>query len=153
MRIVPLPIISLLVILCYGLTADGQSRVLRGTVIDATNHEPLSNASIYDKAARKGTRSDSLGRFTLSVPDGSAGTTLVVSIVGYKSQTILVTAAAMKDSFGIALVPEAQKMQQVVVTNAREGKYRNKNNPAVELIRKVIANKDNNRPESLDYGI
>jgi Family of unknown function (DUF5686) len=38
-----------------------------------------------------------------------------------------------------------------VVVNAKRGKYRNKNNPAVELIRQVIANKPRNGPGANPY--
>ncbi|HXB05971.1 MAG TPA: DUF5686 family protein [Puia sp.] len=156
MRFVKWQFLFLLGILCCCLTTFGQSRILRGTITDAVGHEPLANASVYNKTGHKGARSDSLGRFTLSVQEGLEGqegpglrTTLVFSMVGYVSQTV--TGAAVKDSLVISLSPDPQKMQQVVVTNRRAEKYRNKNNPAVELIRKVIANKDNNRPESFDY--
>lgn len=71
-------------------------------------------------------------------------------MVGYTSRTIS-GLSPDRDTLTVALSPEAEKMTQVVVTNKREGKYHNKNNPAVELIRKVIANKENNRPESFDY--
>src|SRR6267142_3155685 len=145
MRFVKLQFLSLLIILCCCLAARGQSRILHGTITDAVGREPLANASIYNRTGHKGTRSDSLGRFTLPVADGSAGVTLVFSMVGYVSQTV--TGASVKDSLVIVLSPDTQKMQQVVVTNRHEGKYRNKDNPAVELIRKVLANKDNNRPE------
>jgi hypothetical protein len=38
-----------------------------------------------------------------------------------------------------------------VVVNAKNGKYKNKNNPAVELIRQVIANKSRNGPGASPY--
>jgi sugar phosphate isomerase/epimerase len=41
-------------------------------------------------------------------------------------------------------------MKEVVVKRGR-GKYRNKNNPAVELIDKVIENKEKNRISAYDY--
>ena len=40
---------------------------------------------------------------------------------------------------------------QAVVIKGHRGKYRNKNNPAVELIRKVIANKPQNGPAAENY--
>lgn len=128
----------------------GQSRTLSGTITDAQTHEPLYNASIYNKTEHKGIRTDTLGKFTISIPAGSGKYTLVFSMIGYTTRT-LSNIPPDQDSLSIALTPEAQNMQQVIVTNKREGKYRNKNNPAVELIRKVIANKENNRPASFDY--
>ena len=40
---------------------------------------------------------------------------------------------------------------EVVIRSGKKTKYRNKDNPAVELIRQVIAHKEQNRPESYDY--
>ena len=142
--------LSLLGILFFSLQVSGQTHILSGMVIDAQTHEPLYNASIYNKTGRKGVRSDTLGKFTMSVPDGPGKYTLVISMIGYTPKT-LSNLSPNGDSLIIALSPEAQNMQQVVVTDKREGKYRNKNNPAVELIRKVIANKENNRPTAFDY--
>src|SRR5690349_11886836 len=42
-------------------------------------------------------------------------------------------------------------LKNTVVVYSKRGKYSNKNNPAVELIRKVIDNKSNNRVSSYDY--
>ena len=140
-------ILPLLAILFCAGQVLGQSHFLSGTVNDAITHEPLRNASIYNRAENKGTRSDSLGRFV--VPVGSGRIILVVSMIGYAPRTIAGVPPG-KDSLIVVLTPEAQKMEQVIVTNKR-GKYRNKDNPAVELIRKVIAARDLNRPEAFDY--
>src|ERR1700748_2746905 len=131
----PTKIFLLLIFLFFSVRILGQTHVLSGTIYDATTHEPLRNASIYNKTDNRGVRSDSSGRFTLSV--GGGRTILVVSMVGYTARTISPLSPA-KDSLAVGLQPEAQSMQQVVVTNNR-GKYRNKDNPAVELIRKGIA--------------
>src|SRR5258708_11291273 len=49
------------------------------------------------------------------------------------------------------LLAKAYTPLQGVVIKGKRGKYRNKNNPAVELIRKVIANKPYNGPGSPPY--
>ncbi|HXO75509.1 MAG TPA: DUF5686 family protein, partial [Puia sp.] len=140
-------ILPFLLVLFCAIKTFGQSFSLSGTVVDAVSGEPLRNASIYNKTDKKGTRSDSLGRFVIP---GTGKPTLVISMIGYTPRTL---PSYSKDSNGliIALTPEAKKLDEVVVTNKREGKYRNKNNPAVELIKKVIANKESNRPEAFDY--
>lgn len=137
-------LLTLLGVLLCSLQLLGQTRILTGTVTDASTHEPLRNASITNKLTNRGTRSDSLGRFRLPVGEGRVN--LLISMVGYTTKTLL----PGTDTLTITLNPEIQKLDEVVVTN-KHGKYRNKDNPAVELIRKVIANKDGNRPESFDY--
>ncbi len=44
--------------------------------------------------------------------------------------------------------PDSKLLKEVTVESKR-AKYRNRDNPAVELIRHVIDNKDKNRPGSL----
>ena len=45
----------------------------------------------------------------------------------------------------------AQQLQEVVVKSGKKPKYRNKDNPAVELIRRVIENREKNRPTAYTY--
>ena len=42
-------------------------------------------------------------------------------------------------------------LNAVVVQSKNKTKYRNKDNPAVDLMRRVIANKDKNKPQNYDY--
>ncbi len=48
-------------------------------------------------------------------------------------------------------VMELEEMEAVVVNSRRRTKYSNKNNPAVDLIRKVVDNRDRNRMSASDY--
>ncbi len=148
MKYFPAKILSLLFILFCSVKVLGQAHVLSGTVNNATTHEPLRNASIYNKAANEGARTDSLGRF--EIPVGTGKISLVVSMIGYAPKRI---STHSPDSLRLVvdLMPEVKQLDEVVITNKRTTKYRNKNNPAVELIRKVIANKESNRPEAFDY--
>src|SRR5258708_7990584 len=82
-------ILPLLVILSCSVRALGQDLLLSGSVRDASTHEPLQNASIYEKTNHKGVRTDSLGRFTL--PAGTGKVTLVVSMDGYAAHTLVHT--------------------------------------------------------------
>ena len=132
-------------ILCVVGRSYSQTHFLSGTVVDGQTQEPLYNASVYNKTLHRGTRTDSSGGFRIAV--GTGHNTLAVTMIGYTPKTL----TPDRDTVAVSLLPAVEKMAQVVVTNKRDGKYRNKNNPAVELIRKVIANKENNRPESFDY--
>jgi hypothetical protein len=122
-----------------------QNHVLSGNIIDSNSHEPLKSASILNKTTNRGKRSDSLGRFVITVGPGKV--TLEISMIGYLSKTVSL-ANADTSNLVIDLAPDAQKMGAVTFTY-KKGKYRNKDNPAVELIRKVIAKKDQNRPEAV----
>src|SRR5579872_3307616 len=137
-----------IVVIAFSFTRSvAQTHFLTGKVTDAGTREPLYNASVYNKTEHRGIRTDSAGRFRIPIPAGSGKYTLVITMVGYTPRT-LSGIAPDRDTLTIALPPEPQKMAEVFVTNKREGRYRNKGNPAVELILEVIAHKDENRPES-----
>ena len=59
--------------------------VANGVVIEAGTDEPIIGASILEQGTTNGTITDFDGNFTLNVAPGA---TLVVSYVGYKSQTL-----------------------------------------------------------------
>ena len=48
----------------------------------------------------------------------------------------------------VVLVPDSRALDEVIIVGGKKVKYRNKDNPAVELIRQVIAHKDENRIKS-----
>lgn len=81
-------IIFLLAVLGFiGFPAMAQFQV-KGTVTGANDSEPLIGATIMEKGTTNGCTTDIDGNYTISVKDGNA--TLVVSYVGYKTQTIAV---------------------------------------------------------------
>ena len=67
--------------------------------------------------------------------------------MGYDTKTIELKPGSTTDNLTILLKPTAYEISEVVVKPKRE-RYSRKNNPAVELIRQVIAHKDDNRIES-----
>ncbi|EFK56306.1 DUF5686 family protein [Sphingobacterium spiritivorum] len=127
----------------------GQQIMLKGKVLDIVTRKPIDYATIAVIGAPAGnsTSTDSRGEFSLKI-DGSY-TKFRVTYVGYESQDILIN-PTNSDNITINLVPEENVLEEVVV-KAKKAKYRNKDNPAVELIRKVIDNKEKNRLEAQDY--
>ena len=80
-----------------------------GVVVDASG-EPVIGASVVVKGTSNGTITDFNGHFTIqSVPSGGS---LVVSYVGYSSQTVPV---AGKNTFNITLQEDRQLLDEVVV--------------------------------------
>src|SRR5258708_28541631 len=141
-------LLILSVLLLMTLRSQAQTIVVKGIIRDSSTGQPVKNASILDRSGERGTRSDSLGRF--SFPVRAPGTTLEISMMGYVGKTITagIDSAA---SMNIWLEQDIKSLAMVIVTNNKRSKYRNKGNPAVELIRKVIANKGLNRPGAFDY--
>lgn len=57
-------------LVCIGLLAgSAYARTVKGTVIDASNDEPIAGASVFVKGTQVGASTDIDGHFTLNVPD------------------------------------------------------------------------------------
>ena len=82
--------------------------VANGVVIEAGTDEPIIGASILEQGTTNGTITDFDGNFTLNVAPGA---TLVVSYVGYKSQTL-----PAGTNLRIQLAEDSEVLEEVVVT-------------------------------------
>ena len=122
--------------------------VLKGIVLDVQANEPIPSASVTLTNQDQGTRTDASGQFTLVLKstDRAANTRIKVSCIGYKTEIVPLPVA--NKELEIGLTTDTHALKEVTI---KKQKYRNKNNPAVELIEKVIANKNKNKKESLDY--
>lgn len=126
--------------------AAGQKRLLTGVVLDSTSHLPLSNASILLPATGKGALTDGRGRFRINVD--SRIHEIKFSASGYAPAKVVLSDTTV-GPLTIFLSVSYAALQEVVVNKKR--RYRNKNNPAVELIRQVIAHKEQNAPAKYPY--
>lgn len=84
-----------------------------GEVTDARTGEPLIGASVMVRNTTRGTIADIDGRFSLSF-DNNEGTALVISSLGYLSQTIDVSPSS--NSVEVALREDATNLEEVVIT-------------------------------------
>jgi len=114
--------------------------VIKGKVLHVSSLEPLPFISIGLKGTAYGTRSKMDGSFGLKTNEKQGE--LVFSYLGFRTKTVAFTGS---DSITI-IMEEDPKMLSVSIT--AKAKYRNKENPAVELIRQVIEHKDLNRQKS-----
>lgn len=137
-------VFSLLSLLAF-ISAFSQTAI-HGIVRDATTQQPLQSVSIYFKGGR-GVTSAADGSYSLT-DISNKSTVVVFSYVGYK--TISKTVAPNKEQTLDAALQVAEGNNVTVKTNKR-GKYSNRNNPAVDLIRRVIDNKDKNKISSYNY--
>lgn len=130
-----------------GFVQSMAQTVVKGKIVDAFSKEPLQYVSVVFKGGR-GTVTDSLGQYTLR----SSGniSVILVSYVGYKTiQRDIVV--GKEQNIDLELETDPKAVSNVTVSTNKRAKYRNKNNPAVDLIRRVIDNKPLNRPEKYDY--
>ena len=125
-----------------------QNTTVSGIVIDADTKDPIAFASVYFKGA-KGTTADSTGHFELNT--SRIVNQLVVSYIGYKTKIVSIKNGANQVVDVELKLDESKDLSKVVVKSKKKINYRNKDNPAVELIRRVIANREKNKPEFYDY--
>ncbi len=100
-----------LLALCFFATsvAFGQKRMVKGTVLSASDGEPMIGVSVAEKGTTNGAITDVDGNFSISIADGGV---LVVSYVGYHTQLVQpVGNAPVK----ISLVEDSQLLDDVVV--------------------------------------
>ena len=129
------------------VTSVGQTKTITGIVMDSATRTPLQNVSVTVKNSPAGGLTDAGGRFRIHV----AGRTQKISfsITGYHSASFTLTDIPEQE-LTIFLSKSYTSLGDVVV-NAKKSRYRNKNNPAVELIRLVIDNKEKNGPGADPY--
>lgn len=124
----------------------GASVRVVGKVKDAESGELLEYVTVYSKKGKRSTTTDLNGIFTLRVPVGSE---VQVSSLGYETMTK--KAKAAPDTMIFLLHPSETTLDEFVVKPKKQ-KYSKKNNPAVELMRKVRENRDLHNPvKNSDY--
>lgn len=121
--------------------------IVKGKVLDADTKEPMPFVNIAFKGTTIGTTTDFDGNYVLESKWGKPQ--IEVSFVGYETQVIQVIEGE-RQTLDIALKSTAIMMGPIVIKEKR-GRYKRRENPAVELMRKVIDNKDKNRIEASDF--
>lgn len=117
---------------------------ITGRVIDVDGF-PVSHASIQYKGHKIAAMSDDEGKFAIERHDGW---TLSVSALSYKTQNFKITPST--SFMEVKLKDDSHRINEVVV-NSKKGKYSRKDNPAVELMKRVIAAKKKSDLANHDY--
>lgn len=130
-------ILVLLLLFFFNFSAFGQFKI-EGKVFSNDNKSVIPGATIRVLGSLNATSSDAFGLFNLEVQQ--LPVKLHISAFGYLAETINYV---VDSTFIQLLMDKEDRMLDDVIVN-RRGRYRNRNNPAVELIKKVIENKDNN---------
>lgn len=116
------------------------SRRVVGKITDSQTNEPLGFVNVYSKQHKKGVTTDLEGVFTITLP---VGATFDVSSLGYDKQTVKV--GSTSDTIRIMMQPSTTALEEIIV-KPKKKKYSKKNNPAVELMRRVRADRDLHDP-------
>ena len=136
----------LFVLLFIGFTTYSQT-IVKGFVKDANTMKPLQFVSIFFEGG-KGVTTGQDGSYSIITYKEQLDK-LVFSFTGYKKITKKIKPG--KEQIINVELELSDALQEVVVKTQKRAKYRNKDNPAVELIDLVIENKDKNRITSYDF--
>ena len=128
--------------LFFSVTLSAQNITsVRGQVVDEKTKETMPYVNVQFDGTSIGATSDIDGNFYIETK--TTVSKLKISYVGYRTQIIKIKQGEV-NSLSVKMEEGSTDLQEVVV---KVEKYHNKGNPAVELIKKVIDNKDKNRKE------
>ncbi|MDY3252229.1 MAG: DUF5686 family protein [Prevotella sp.] len=119
---------------------------LRGYIIDEATGDSIPYASAIYRGHNVAVASNINGQFTIARHEGWV---LTFSAVGYVSKSITITSST-KQNFNVKLKPDTKALKEVVVKTKRR-RYSRKNNPAVELMKKVVEAKKRTDLDNRDY--
>jgi len=119
--------------------------IITGVVTDAADKDPLPYVTVLFKGTGIITKTDVDGKYTLVTSETHPQ--VQFSYVGYKSAYADIK-PGQTQVLNISLQSESQSLTEVVISTNKRPKYRNKDNPAVELIRRVIDNKSKNQGQT-----
>lgn len=119
---------------------------ITGVVVDDNTGDSIALASAIYRGHHVMVAADEKGQFSIDRHDGWY---LTFSALGYKPQRILIGKNS-PSKMRISLKPEANQLEGVVVKQKRQ-RYSRKNNPAVELMRRVIEAKKKTNLANHDY--
>jgi len=131
------------------LTVSSQDvTIITGKVIDKFNKDALPFVDVYFNASNVGASTDLDGKFRIDTR--YATDSLTATFIGYKAITVAIQKNIRKQIINFELENTSVIGDEVLI-KAKKQKYRKKGNPAVELIKKVMANKGENRLEGQDF--
>lgn len=129
--------------LFFSIVSFAQTKV-SGRVFDEEG-EPVPYANVILVDSNKGTITNENGKFYLESDEKYS--LLRVSFVGFKTQDIELTKSSTYN-LEITLPSDSEALQEVIVYS---GKTSKKNNPAIDILRKIWENKRQNGVKQFDY--
>ena len=130
-------------LLFIGISSLFSQTKVSGYVFDEYN-QTVAFANVLFKGSTIGTISDENGKFYLE--SDKTWDTLQVSFIGYKTLNIPLENKINYD-LKLTLKEEASQLSQVIITTGNQPK---KNNPAIDILRKIWEHKRNNGLKKVD---
>ena len=143
-KMVRYALIITLMLLAFCLPSSAQQ--ITGYITDAETGDSIPFVSVVYKGHSMAAVSDTAGHYSIIRRNGWK---LSFSAVGYKA-TVVPINSQTKSPLNIVLTPDKQQLAEVTV-KAKRNRYSRKDNPAVELMKKVIAAKKESNLANHDY--
>ncbi len=124
------------ILLLFLWLSAGARAQITGVVTDALTGDTIAYPSASYKGHHMAVSGDAQGRFSIERHEGWV---LTISAVGYQSKEFTVKANSPL-TVAVKLKPDTRTLKEVVVRTKRN-RYSRKDNPAVELMKRVIAAK------------
>ena len=138
---------SFLLFLLLGCCISVSAQNIQGVVTDSLTNEPIPYLSVFYEGKGVGSITDNDGNYKVETRKG--WNKLTFSAARYVTKVVNIIPGVTKN-LNVRMRPDDIMLDEVVVKPKRE-KYSRKNNPAVELMKKVIAHKKNNKLSENDY--
>jgi len=126
--------------------AIGQTTTVRGAVTDAKSGEPIPFVNVFFEGTNIGKTTDFNGQYIIEAHEPV--TRLRFTNLGYKTEFRDIQ-YGQSQIVSLKMSEEAKVLKEVNIRSEKK-RYKNKNNPAVDLIRRVIDKKKDNRKESIN---
>lgn len=130
--------LSLVTLVLAVASVFAQETIIQGKVIDAASGDPIPYANIVFKGTSIGTTSDFDGNYLLKTTKPTDS--IFASYIGYKPRHKAVK-IGVKQVINFQLEEDVTKLQEIVIKSGE--------NPAFEILRKVVRNKSNNDKRKL----
>ncbi|MBT1704483.1 DUF5686 and carboxypeptidase-like regulatory domain-containing protein [Chryseosolibacter indicus] len=142
--------VMVIAFMLIAISVKAQTTIITGTVIDSETKEPLPFVNVYLKGSTIGNVTDINGNYSIHT-SSTAYTEIQFSFLGYKTITRNII-VGQTQKIDVKLFSDATVLKEVeVVAGKGRERYRNKNNPAVDLVREMIEHKKQNRMEHYDF--
>ncbi|MEO8087486.1 MAG: DUF5686 family protein [Bacteroidota bacterium] len=129
-------LVLILIFVFASSLVSAQALKLNGRIIDEETGEAIPFSNVLLKSTSTGTMADSIGHFQLTIT--GRRDSIIVTALGYTADTISVSPLT-DQSLTIPLLPNAFHLTEVTVKMGE--------NPAFEILRRMIANKPENNPD------
>ena len=124
--------------------AFAQTTTIRGVITDIKTGDAIPFVNVFFEGTDIGITTDFNGQYFIEA--NVVVSRLRFSLLGYKTEFVTISYGTSQ-IVSVKLSPDIKLLKELIVKGEKQ-RYRNKNNPAVELIRLVIDHKKENRKDN-----